>query len=115
MRTVLVQTHVKRRMSPTEGGSEMNRSSGAGLIGLGIVMAVVGAILDYAVSVTAKGFNINTIGVILLVVGIVAAVIGLLIVLMGGSSSSSTVEQTRNTAGGGQERVVESQDSGFGS
>jgi hypothetical protein len=90
----------------------MNRTSGAGLIGLGIVMAVVGAILEFAVSVTTKGFNINTIGVILLIVGIVAAVIGLLIVMMGSSSRSTLHEETRNTAGGGQEHTVEQRDSG---
>jgi hypothetical protein len=48
----------------------MNRGAGTGLIGLGIILTVVGAILDWAVTVTTSGFNINSVGVILLVVGI---------------------------------------------
>ena len=48
----------------------MNRSTGGGLLAFSIVLIIVGAILEFAVSVTTKGFNINTIGVILLIVGL---------------------------------------------
>src|SRR5207302_10684599 len=63
----------------------MNRSSGAGLLGLGIVLVVVGAILEFAVTATAKGFSVHTVGIILLWVGIVAFVLGLVFMITGGS------------------------------
>ena len=47
-------------------------------IGTSIVLIAVGAILKYAVSVDTEGFNLNTIGVILMVVGIVGLLISLL-------------------------------------
>jgi hypothetical protein len=47
-------------------------------IGVSLILIAVGAILTWAVSVTTSGFNVNTIGVILMIVGGV----GLLISLM---------------------------------
>ena len=38
-------------------------------IGVSLFLLAVGAILTFAVEVTASGFNINTIGVILMIVG----------------------------------------------
>src|SRR5688500_20178506 len=38
-------------------------------IGVSLLLLAIGAILTFAVEVTAEGFNVNTIGVILLVVG----------------------------------------------
>jgi hypothetical protein len=38
-------------------------------IGVSLLLLAIGAILTFAVEVTAEGFNINTIGVILMVVG----------------------------------------------
>jgi hypothetical protein len=38
-------------------------------IGASIFLIAVGAVLAFAVSVDAEGFNINTIGVILMIVG----------------------------------------------
>jgi hypothetical protein len=46
-------------------------------IGTSLVLIAIGAILTFAVNVTAKGFNINTIGVILMIVGAVGLVISL--------------------------------------
>lgn len=46
-------------------------------IGTSILLIAVGAILRFAVSVTTHGFNIHTIGLILLIVGIVGLVISL--------------------------------------
>ena len=87
----------------------MNRGSGVGLIGGGIVLVVVGAILEFAVSVTTKGFNIHTVGVILLAVGIGAFIIGLLLTVAGGTRHSTLREDVRATPGG-HERVVEERD-----
>ena len=47
-------------------------------IGTSLFLIAVGAVLRYAVTVSAKGFNIHTIGVILMVVGIVGLIISLL-------------------------------------
>lgn len=47
-------------------------------IGTSIVLIAVGAILRFAVSVTAKGFSIHTIGLILMIVGIVGLIISVL-------------------------------------
>ena len=85
----------------------MNR--GAGLMGFGVVLVVVGAILEFAVTASAKGFNVHTVGVILLVVGIVGFFVGLALMITGGSRRSSVREEVRNTPGG-QERTVEQKD-----
>ena len=47
-------------------------------IGTSIVMIAVGAILRFAVTVTTSGFNIHTIGVILMVVGTVGLVLSVI-------------------------------------
>lgn len=46
-------------------------------IGTSLFLIAVGAILDFAVSVQTKGFNLNTIGLILMVVGAVGLVLSL--------------------------------------
>lgn len=50
-------------------------------IGTSILLIAIGAILKFAVSVDTEGFNLNTIGVILMVVG----ALGLLLSLFMGS------------------------------
>ena len=52
-------------------------------IGTSIFLIAVGAILRYAVNVTVQGVEIDTVGLILIVVGIVGLVISLAIVFMG--------------------------------
>ncbi len=47
-------------------------------ISTSIVLIAVGAILDFAVSVTTTGFNIHTIGVILMIVGAVGLVLSII-------------------------------------
>jgi hypothetical protein len=54
----------------------------AGSIGASIILIAVGAVMAYAVTVEAEGFNINTAGVILMVVGAIGLVISLLMTLM---------------------------------
>ena len=46
-------------------------------IGTSLVLIAIGAILTFAVNVTADGFNINTIGVILMIVGGIGLLISL--------------------------------------
>jgi len=47
-------------------------------LGTSILLVAVGAILRFAVSVTTTGFNIHTIGVILMIVGVVGLVLSML-------------------------------------
>ena len=47
-------------------------------IGTSIFLIAVGAILKYAVTVQTEGFNLNTIGVILMVVGAIGLLVSLL-------------------------------------
>jgi hypothetical protein len=46
-------------------------------IGVGLILIAAGAIMAWAVSVDTTGFNINTIGYILLVVGIIGVLLSL--------------------------------------
>ena len=46
-------------------------------VGTSIVLIAVGAILRFAVSVTATGFNIHSIGVILMVVGVLGLLLSM--------------------------------------
>jgi hypothetical protein len=87
----------------------MSRVAGTGLVGLGVVLGVVGAILKYAVSVDTSGFNINTIGVILLIAGILVFVIGVIALAMG-SRSHSVVREDVQTTPTGSARVEERRD-----
>jgi hypothetical protein len=89
----------------------MNRGAGGGLIGLGIVLIVVGAILDWAVTVTTTGFNINSVGLILLIAGIVSVLIGLAMFFMGNNRTAVSRESVNYTPGG-RERIVEQRDVG---
>ncbi len=78
-------------------------------MGLGVVLAALGAILDFAVNVQTTGFNINEIGLIILIVGIVAFVVSLFI-LVAGSRSRSTVREDIRNVPGGQSRTIERDD-----
>jgi beta-lactamase regulating signal transducer with metallopeptidase domain len=46
-------------------------------IGVSLILIAVGAVLAFAVHVTTSGININTVGYILLVVGIVGGLISI--------------------------------------
>ncbi len=47
-------------------------------IGVSLILIAVGAILAFAVTVEADGFDINTIGVILMIVGLLGLVLSLI-------------------------------------
>jgi hypothetical protein len=53
-------------------------------IGMSIFLIAVGAILRYAVNVTVEGVEIDTVGLILLIVGIIGLVISLAVMFIGG-------------------------------
>jgi hypothetical protein len=52
-------------------------------IGMSIFLIAVGAILRYAINVTVEGVEIDTVGLILMIVGIIGLVISLAVVFMG--------------------------------
>ena len=78
----------------------MNRGAGTGLMALGIVLIVVGAIMRYAVTATATGFSIHQAGVILLLVGIGVVVVSLVFFALGGRSRSTTRTDIQQTPAG---------------
>ena len=47
-------------------------------IGASIFLLVVGAVLTFAVNVTAEGFSINSVGIILMIAGAVGLLLSLL-------------------------------------
>ena len=71
-------------------------------IGASIFLLVVGAILTFAVNVTTSGFNINTVGIILMVAGVVGLLLSLLF-----WSSFSPYRRRRVVDAYPEERVVE--------
>jgi hypothetical protein len=66
---------------------------GAGGLVASIIVFAVGAVLDFAVTVnTAQhGFNVNKVGVILMIVGAVGAVLSLIAMVVGNTRRSRTV------------------------
>jgi len=63
-----------------------------GGIGGSLFLVALGAILYWAVSVEAEGFSINTIGLILMIVGVVGLILTLLM--------TASVEKTDRQTGG---------------
>ena len=92
--------------------AKMQRSTGTGLAAFGVVLAVVGAILDYAVTVeNTSGFNVNTAGIILLIAGIVIFVLGI-VVAISGSFRRTTIRQDVRATPQGEYRLEQRDDVG---
>ena len=81
------------------------------LLVFGIVLGVVGAIMKYAVTATATGFDVPTAGTILLFVGIGTAVVGLGLTVVGPRSRTTVTESIKETPTG-QVRTERRSDSG---
>jgi hypothetical protein len=66
---------------------------GAGGLVVSIIAFAVGAVLDWAVTVSPDqhGFNINKVGVILMIVGIVGAVLSIVVMIFGNVTRRHTV------------------------
>ena len=87
----------------------MDRGTGTGLIGGGVVLIALGAVMYWGVTVSQAGwFNISNIGLILFWIGIATAVIGAAVLLAGARSRSSTHEDVHRTPSG-TERSRESE------
>lgn len=71
-------------------------------IGASLFLLALGAILAFAVDVTAEGFNINTIGVILMIVGALGLILTMLFwsdsapLRRGGATRTTTVHEDRD-------------------
>lgn len=79
-------------------------------IGSAIVLFVLGAILAFAVEFDLAGLDINTIGYILMIAGVVGGVIGLLLSMSRNRSRTTrTSQETHRTADGGQVTETEVQ------
>jgi hypothetical protein len=61
---------MKRSGAASEAGVDMG-------IGVSIFLMAVGAILTWAVNVEASGININTVGVILMIVGLLGLLLSI--------------------------------------
>ena len=57
-------------------------------IGTSIFLIAVGAILRYAVTTTVSGIELQTVGLILMIVGIIGLVISLAVIFMRGDDRS---------------------------
>lgn len=66
---------------------------GAGGLVASIIVFAIGAILDFAVTVSPyqHGFNVNKVGVILMIVGVVGAVLSLIAMAVGNTRRRRTV------------------------
>ena len=63
-------------------------------LGVSLLVIAVGAVLAFAVHVTTSGFNINTVAIILLVVGAIGALISLILWSSWGGFGSARSETT---------------------
>ena len=66
---------------------------GAGGLVVSIIAFAVGAILDFAVTVNTDqhGFNVNKVGVILMIVGAIGAVISIIVMVAANTARRRTV------------------------
>ncbi|MDP8942550.1 MAG: hypothetical protein M3N16_00260 [Actinomycetota bacterium] len=54
-----------------------------GIAALGVVLILVGAVLKYAITATVSGVNLQALGGILLVAGVIVLALGLLYMMFG--------------------------------
>jgi len=77
-------------------------------LGTSIFLIAVGAILDFAVTVTTPGFNLHVIGQILMVVGILGLALSLVFWnSLGGGFHRRTVYEDSDMAPARRRRVIE--------
>jgi amino acid transporter len=74
--------------------------TGTGVLVLGVILGVIGALMYWAVNANTSGFNINTAGLILFWVGVVVAIIGLILALTGYRSTATRREDVTYGPGG---------------
>src|SRR5215213_10827195 len=75
---VLLTSPTTTRVGETTNGRRMIEEARSLSLGVSIFLLVVGAILTFAVDVSASGFSINTVGIILMIAGALGLVLSLL-------------------------------------
>jgi hypothetical protein len=65
-------------------------------IGTSILLIAIGAILRYAVTFRVSGIELEVVGLILIIAGILGLVVSLLQIALSSSSSSSSSKQERD-------------------
>jgi hypothetical protein len=63
-------------------------------IGVSLLLIAAGAILAFAVNVTGNGFNVHTIGIILLVVGAIGALLSMIFWSVGAASAAAAAKRS---------------------
>ncbi|MHB8506206.1 MAG: DUF6458 family protein [Acidimicrobiales bacterium] len=76
-------------------------------IGTSILLIAVGAVLDFAVSVQTSGFDINTVGLILMIVGAVGLVLSLFFWSSWGGFGGGSYRRERRVVHNGPDTYVE--------
>lgn len=66
----------------------------AGSIGASIVLIAVGAVMAYAVTADVEGFNVNTAGIVLMIVGGIGLLVSILMAMIG-TDRGDTHTETR--------------------
>lgn len=74
-------------------------------VGFGLFLVAVGAILRWGITRAVEGANLDTIGLILMVIGAIAAIAGL---MAGGTFQRTRTRERVETTPRGRERVTES-------
>jgi Domain of unknown function (DUF6458) len=64
-------------------------------IGIAILLIAVGAILRYAVTVSVEGVELDTVGLILMIAGIIGLIIALAVMFIGNDRRSADEYPTR--------------------
>ena len=80
-------------------------------LGTSIFLIAVGAILKFAVNVSSRGFSVNTVGLILLIAGIVLFVASIGVLAMG-STRRTMIRQDVQRTPSGESSIEERQDRG---
>lgn len=91
----------------------MNKNTNMSLLIFGIVLGVIGAILSFAVTAEAEGFNIQSAGVILMWVGIVTALVAVVLLTLGTRARQSTMVESVQDTPTGHVRTETRSDSGL--
>ncbi|HEY5296116.1 MAG TPA: hypothetical protein VIJ70_11630 [Gaiellaceae bacterium] len=66
-------------------------------IGVSLILIAVGAILTWAVNATVSGLNINTVGIILMIVGLAGLILSLMFWSTWGGVGGATGARRRTT------------------
>ena len=82
-------------------------------LGTSLFLIAVGAILRFAVNVTTSGFNLHTVGWILMIVGVVGLILSMIFWSSWGGFGGGSYHRQRRVAQDGAGGFVEDERGGF--